>query len=130
LRFLGRRRFLGAAALATAAVRPGALRRAAPGARELTGSSVPRFAAGASLREARGGRFVLVHPRIGEIEVNEGAVAALVLANGVRSVDEIAAQLARERDVEADVCAADVLQLFHHLAVRGMIATCASSSRA
>jgi pyrroloquinoline quinone biosynthesis protein D len=70
--------------------------------------------------DAGRGRWVLLAPeRI--LSPDQTAVAVLQLCDGKRTVEEIAATLAKEYSAPADVIAADVQELLQGLADKGYI---------
>lgn len=83
-----------------------------------TASAKPRFPRGVRLRrDAVRDRHVLLYPE-GALALNETAVAVLELCDGMRTIDEISAELSGR--YETDV-SADVLNLLRSIADRGFL---------
>jgi pyrroloquinoline quinone biosynthesis protein D len=79
-----------------------------------------KLARGVRLRREPDGRALLLVPE-GIVELNEPAAAALELANGSRSADEIVSALVEEFEDPEGTLRADVLALFADLAERGFV---------
>jgi pyrroloquinoline quinone biosynthesis protein D len=79
-----------------------------------------KLARGVRLRREPDGSTLLLVPE-GIVELNEPAAAALELANGSRSTDEIVAALAEQFDDPDGTLRADVLALLADLAERGFV---------
>jgi len=87
----------------------------------VTGSAVPRLVRGVRLREdAARGRWVLLAPER-MLTPDETALEVLRLLDGVRNVDEIAANLAERYAAPVGEIAADVAELLQDLAERGLV---------
>ena len=83
-----------------------------------TSAAKPRFPRGVRLRfDKVRERHVLLYPE-GALTLNETAVAVLELCDGVRTIDEISAELGSR--YETDV-SADVLGLLRSIADRGFL---------
>jgi coenzyme PQQ biosynthesis protein PqqD len=79
-----------------------------------------KLARGVRLRREADGSTLLLVPE-GIVELNEPAAAALALANGSRSTDEIVAALAEQFDDPDGTLRADVQALLADLAERGFV---------
>ncbi len=79
-----------------------------------------KLARGVRLRREPDGSSLLLVPE-GIVELNEPAAAALELANGSRSTDEIVAALSEQFDDPDGTLRADVFALLADLAERGFV---------
>jgi coenzyme PQQ biosynthesis protein PqqD len=79
-----------------------------------------KLARGVRLRREPDGSTLLLVPE-GIVELNEPAAAALELANGSRSTDEIVAALSEQFDDPEGTLRADVHALLADLAERGFV---------
>jgi coenzyme PQQ biosynthesis protein PqqD len=79
-----------------------------------------KLARGVRLRREADGSTLLLVPE-GIVELNEPAAAALELANGTRSTDEIVAALAEQFDDPGGTLRADVRALLADLTERGFV---------
>ena len=79
-----------------------------------------KLARGVRLRREADGSTLLLVPE-GIVELNEPAAAALELANGTRSTDEIVAALAEQFDDPDGTLRADVRALLADLTERGFV---------
>ena len=79
-----------------------------------------KLARGVRLRREPDGSTLLLVPE-GIVELNEPAAAALELANGSRSTDEIVAALAEQFDDPDGTLRTDVQALLADLAERGFV---------
>lgn len=80
----------------------------------------PAFGKGVRLRYEDDGGAMLLVPE-GALILNPAAIAALALVDGVRTVDDIVAQLVLQFEVGRDRAHADVGELFDRLAERRLL---------
>lgn len=80
----------------------------------------PAFGKGVRLRHEEDGSAMLLVPE-GALMLNPAAIATLSLVDGVRTVDDIVAQLVLQFAVDNEQARADVAELFDRLAERRLL---------
>lgn len=80
----------------------------------------PAFGKGVRLRYEDDGTAMLLVPE-GALVLNPAAIAALSLVDGVRTVDDIVAQLVLQFAVGSEQARSDVAELFERLAERRLL---------
>jgi len=86
----------------------------------VNGTATYRLARGIRLRRASDGSVLLLVPE-GIVSLNETAVAVLELADGARSVGEIAATLGEGFEADAAALETDVRDLLDEFVSRGYV---------